>query len=160
MLHDHLSGLLRILEAAPEHTGGGHFGAEPEAAVKAFAHVYAGCGLSQHFYRERLFETALGAPDLETFLGTDWRTPSPAPGRPTSTPRHVPGRRPTSAPSRPTLAASGRRDRAGGGWRDDHHHLAGAVVAAAQEYQAHMSSAEAQARYLPAMAPEHSATSR
>jgi len=67
-----LSGLLRVLEAAPEHLGGGRFSAQPEAAVKAFAHVYAGWGLSQDFYRERLFETALGAPDLETFLRTDW----------------------------------------------------------------------------------------
>jgi homoserine O-acetyltransferase len=28
--------------------------------------------LSQDFYRARLHETALGAPDLETFLRTDW----------------------------------------------------------------------------------------
>jgi homoserine O-acetyltransferase len=67
-----LSGLLRILEAAPEHLGGGRFSAEPTAAIRAFAHVYAGWGLSQDFYRERLFETALGAPDLTTFLRTDW----------------------------------------------------------------------------------------
>ncbi len=67
-----LSGLLRILEAAPEHLGGGRFSAEPTAALKAFAHVYAGWGLSQDFYRERLFQTALGSPDLETFLKTDW----------------------------------------------------------------------------------------
>jgi homoserine O-acetyltransferase len=67
-----LSGLLRTLEAAPEHLGGGHFSAEPHAALRAFAHIYAGWGLSQDFYRERLFETVLGAPDLETFLRTDW----------------------------------------------------------------------------------------
>ncbi|GAA1822503.1 alpha/beta fold hydrolase [Microlunatus capsulatus] len=67
-----LSGLLRVLEAAPEHLGGGRFSAQPVAALKAFAHVYAGWGLSQDFYRERLHETALGAPDLETFLRTDW----------------------------------------------------------------------------------------
>src|SRR3712207_5681265 len=67
-----LSGLLRILEAAPEHLGGGRFSAEPQAALKAFAHVYAGWGLSQDFYREGLYRTALGAPDLETFLRTDW----------------------------------------------------------------------------------------
>ena len=67
-----LSGLLRILEAAPEHLGNGRFSAEPRAALRAFAHVYAGWGLSQDFYRERLFETALGAPDVETFLRTDW----------------------------------------------------------------------------------------
>ena len=67
-----LSGLLRILEAAPEHLGGGRFSSEPVAAVRAFAHVYAGWGLSQDFYREELWRTALGAPDLETFLRTDW----------------------------------------------------------------------------------------
>ena len=67
-----LSGLLRILEAAPEHTGGGHFSSEPTAALRAFGHVYAGWGLSQDFYREELFRTVLGAPDLETFVRTDW----------------------------------------------------------------------------------------
>jgi homoserine O-acetyltransferase len=67
-----LSGLLRILEAAPEHIGGGRFSSEPVEAIRAFAHVYAGWGLSQDFYRERLFETALGAPDLATFIRTDW----------------------------------------------------------------------------------------
>lgn len=67
-----LSGLLRVLEAAPEHLGGGRFSAQPEAALTAFAHVYAGWGLSQDFYRARLHESALGAPDLDTFLRTDW----------------------------------------------------------------------------------------
>jgi homoserine O-acetyltransferase len=63
-----LSGLLRTLEAAPEYLGGGRFGAEPAAALRAFAHIYAGWGLSQDFYRERLFETALGAASLDAFL--------------------------------------------------------------------------------------------
>lgn len=67
-----LSGLMRVLEAAPEHIGGGRFSAGPQAALRAFAHVYAGWGLSQDFYREGLYRTALGAPDLETFLRTDW----------------------------------------------------------------------------------------
>ncbi|RZU01705.1 homoserine O-acetyltransferase [Kribbella rubisoli] len=67
-----LSGLLRILEAAPEYAGNGHFTAEPVAAKRAFAHVYAGWGLSQDFYRARLFESVLGAPDLDSFLQTDW----------------------------------------------------------------------------------------
>src|SRR6266536_1473977 len=67
-----LSGLLRTLEAAPQYLGNGRFSAEPVAAVRAFAHIYAGWGLSQDFYRERLFETALGAPDLAIFLTTDW----------------------------------------------------------------------------------------
>src|SRR6266498_1775504 len=66
-----LSGLLRTLEAAPQYLGNGRFSAEPVAAVRAFAHIYAGWGLSQDFYRERLFETALGAPDLAIFLTTD-----------------------------------------------------------------------------------------
>ncbi len=67
-----LSGLLRTLEAAPEHQGGGHFAAEPRAALKAFAHIYAGWALSQDFYRAGLHLTALNAPDLDTFLRTDW----------------------------------------------------------------------------------------
>lgn len=67
-----LSGLLRTLEAAPEYLGNGRFSAEPVAAIRAFAHIYAGWGLSQDFYRERLFETALGSPDLDTFLKKDW----------------------------------------------------------------------------------------
>lgn len=67
-----LSGLLRTLEAAPEYQGNGRFSAEPLAALRAFAHIYAGWGLSQDFYRERLFETALGEPDLAAFLQHDW----------------------------------------------------------------------------------------
>jgi homoserine O-acetyltransferase len=67
-----LSGLLRILEAAPEHLGNGRFSAQPVAAVRAFAHVYAAWGLSQDFYRADLHRTALAAPDLDTFLRTDW----------------------------------------------------------------------------------------
>lgn len=67
-----LSGLLRILEAAPEHRGGGRFEGEPTAALRAFGHVYAGWGLSQDFYRARLFESVLEAPDLATYLETDW----------------------------------------------------------------------------------------
>ncbi len=67
-----LTGLMRTLEAAPEHTGGGHFVTEPRAALRAFANIYAGWALSQDFYRANLHITALGAPDLETFLRTDW----------------------------------------------------------------------------------------
>lgn len=67
-----MSGLLRILEAAPEHTGNGRFSSEPVAALTAFGHVYAGWGLSQDFYRRGLHLTALGAPDLQTFIRTDW----------------------------------------------------------------------------------------
>ena len=67
-----LSGLLRTLEVAPEYAGNGKFSAEPLAALRAFAHIYAGWGLSQDFYRARLYETALEAPDLATFLKTAW----------------------------------------------------------------------------------------
>jgi homoserine O-acetyltransferase len=67
-----LSGLLRTLEAAPEYQGNGRFAAEPVAALRAFGHIYAGWGLSQDFYRAELFMTALGAPDLDTYLKTDW----------------------------------------------------------------------------------------
>jgi len=66
------SGLLRTLEAAPEYLGEGRFGAEPVLAKKAFAHIYAGWALSQDFYRAGLHLTALGAPDLDTYLRTDW----------------------------------------------------------------------------------------
>ncbi len=67
-----LSGLLRTLEAAPEYRGHGQFAGVPHAALRAFGHIYAGWGLSQDFYRAELFRTALGAPDLETYLRTDW----------------------------------------------------------------------------------------
>jgi len=70
-----LSGLLRTLEAAPEYRGRGQFHAEPVAALRAFGHIYAGWGLSQDFYRARLYQSALGAPDLATFLQTDWEAP-------------------------------------------------------------------------------------
>jgi homoserine O-acetyltransferase len=67
-----LSGLLRTLEAAPEHVGNGRFSAPPLGALRAIGHIYAGWALSQDFYRERLHLTALGAPDLETYLKNDW----------------------------------------------------------------------------------------
>jgi homoserine O-acetyltransferase len=67
-----LKGLMAVLEAAPEHTGNGRFAAEPVAALRAFGRIYAGWGLSQDFYRAGLHQTALGAPDLDTFLRTDW----------------------------------------------------------------------------------------
>jgi homoserine O-acetyltransferase len=66
------SGLLRTLESAAEYAGDGKFSAEPALAKKAFAHIYAGWALSQDFYRANLHITALGAPDLETYLRTDW----------------------------------------------------------------------------------------
>ncbi len=67
-----LSGLLRTLEAAPEHLGDGCFKEEPRLTMRAFSHIYAGWGLSQDFYREKLHLTALGAPDLDTYIKNDW----------------------------------------------------------------------------------------
>lgn len=67
-----LSGLLRTLEAAPEHLGHGRFSEEPRLTMRAFGHIYAGWGLSQDFYRAKLHLTALGAPDLQTYLKNDW----------------------------------------------------------------------------------------
>jgi homoserine O-acetyltransferase len=67
-----LAGLMATLEAAPEHLGDGRFSAQPRAALRAFGRIYAGWALSQDFYRAGLHLSALGAPDLETFLRTDW----------------------------------------------------------------------------------------
>ncbi|MBV1798598.1 alpha/beta fold hydrolase [Siccirubricoccus sp. G192] len=67
-----LKGLLAVLEAAPEHRGHGRFAAEPVAALRAFGRIYAGWALSQDFYRAGLHISALGAPDLDSFLRTDW----------------------------------------------------------------------------------------
>ncbi|CAA9263343.1 MAG: Homoserine O-acetyltransferase [uncultured Craurococcus sp.] len=63
---------MAVLEAAPEHDGKGGFTSQPSAALRAFGRVYASWALSQDFYRANLHLTALGAPDLETFLRTDW----------------------------------------------------------------------------------------
>jgi homoserine O-acetyltransferase len=67
-----LSGLLRTLEAAPEYLGDGRFSAEPAAALRAFSHSYAAWGLSQDFYREKLYETVYHAPSLADFIQADW----------------------------------------------------------------------------------------
>ena len=72
-----LRSLMATLEAAPQHIGNGRFSAEPRAAKRAFGRIYAGWGLSQDFYRAGLHladgpTPNLGAPDLETFLKTDW----------------------------------------------------------------------------------------
>jgi homoserine O-acetyltransferase len=67
-----LKSLMATLEAAPEHRGNGRFSGSPRAALRAFGRIYAGWALSQDFYRADLHLTALKAPDLETFLRTDW----------------------------------------------------------------------------------------
>ena len=67
-----LRSLMAVLEAAPEYLGGYGFSAQPLKAMKAFGRIYATMALSQDFYRANLHLTALGAPDLDTFLRTDW----------------------------------------------------------------------------------------
>lgn len=72
-----LRSLMATLEAAPQHLGNGRFAAEPGAAKRAFGRIYAGWALSQDFYRAGRHLASgptpnLGAPDLETFLRTDW----------------------------------------------------------------------------------------
>ncbi len=63
---------IAILEAAPEYDGTALFSAQPAKTLRAFGRSYAAWALSQDFYRENLHLTALGAPDLETFLVRDW----------------------------------------------------------------------------------------
>jgi homoserine O-acetyltransferase len=72
-----LGSLMATLEAAPQHIGNGRFSAEPRAAKRAFGRIYAAWALSQDFYRAGRHLAAgpapnLGAPDLESFLKTDW----------------------------------------------------------------------------------------
>jgi homoserine O-acetyltransferase/O-succinyltransferase len=72
-----LRSLMATLEASPQHIGNGRFSAEPRAAKRAFGRIYAAWALSQDFYRAGLHladgpSSNLGAPDLETFLKTDW----------------------------------------------------------------------------------------
>ncbi|HWT08781.1 MAG TPA: alpha/beta fold hydrolase [Roseomonas sp.] len=67
-----LKGMMAVLEAAPEYDGEALFSAQPAAALRAFGRLYAGWALSQDFYRAGLHLSALGAPDLDTFLRTDW----------------------------------------------------------------------------------------
>ncbi|KAF2461882.1 homoserine acetyltransferase [Lineolata rhizophorae] len=45
---------------------------EKVAGLKALGRVYAGWGFSQAFYRERLYEKALGFKDLEDFMVNFW----------------------------------------------------------------------------------------
>ncbi|KAI5924170.1 Alpha/Beta hydrolase protein [Camillea tinctor] len=45
---------------------------EREAGLKALGRVYAGWGFSQAFYREKLYETALGYKDLEDCMVKFW----------------------------------------------------------------------------------------
>ncbi|GKZ21158.1 hypothetical protein AbraCBS73388_006819 [Aspergillus brasiliensis] len=47
---------------------------EKEVGLKAFGRGYAGWGFSQAFYREKLYETALGFKDLEDFMQNFWES--------------------------------------------------------------------------------------
>jgi len=67
-----LRSLMATLEAAPEYDGTALFSVQPQQALRAFGRIYAAWALSQDFYRAGLHLTALGAPDLETFLVRDW----------------------------------------------------------------------------------------
>jgi homoserine O-acetyltransferase len=56
-----------------QQEGHSHFdSATRENGLKALGRVYAGWGFSQAFYRERLYETALGYKDLDDFLVNFW----------------------------------------------------------------------------------------
>lgn len=65
-----LRSLMAVLEAAPEHLGGGRFHAQPKAAIRAFARIYASWALSQDFYRAG--HHLANEPDLESFLVNQW----------------------------------------------------------------------------------------
>ncbi|NPD65493.1 alpha/beta fold hydrolase [Lichenicola cladoniae] len=65
-----LKALLAILEAAPEHLGGGRFSAEPKAALRAFARTYAGWAKSQDWYRAGLHLAT--ASSLDDYLDREW----------------------------------------------------------------------------------------
>lgn len=67
-----LLSLLATLEAAPEHLGNGRFSAEPTAALRAFARIYAGWAMSQDWYRAGLHLSATGAATLDAFLDDHW----------------------------------------------------------------------------------------
>ncbi|KAJ5578646.1 uncharacterized protein N7459_007610 [Penicillium hispanicum] len=47
---------------------------DSEVGLKAMGRVYAGWGFSQAFYREKVYETALGYKGLEDFLQNFWET--------------------------------------------------------------------------------------
>ncbi len=62
-----LEGLKAALTADSAFAGGS-YATPPVTGLKAFARVYAGWMFSQAFYRERIDQTQMGAPDLQTFL--------------------------------------------------------------------------------------------
>jgi homoserine O-acetyltransferase/O-succinyltransferase len=62
---------LRATLTADSAFEGGEYTAPPRAGLRAFSRVYAGWGLSQAFYRQRLYER-LGFDTLEAFLAGMW----------------------------------------------------------------------------------------
>ena len=66
-----LLSLQAALEAAPEHLGGGRFSSQPDAAMRAFARIYAAWAMSQDWYRTGL-HLANGAETLDAFLDRQW----------------------------------------------------------------------------------------
>ncbi len=67
-----LKGLMAVLEAAPEHGGGGRFSAEPAAALRAFGRIYAGLGAQPGLLPGGPPPHRARRPDLDSFLRTDW----------------------------------------------------------------------------------------
>jgi homoserine O-acetyltransferase len=67
-----LASLMAVLEAAPEHLGGGRFSSEPLAARRAFTRNYAGWAMSQDWYRAGLHLSSTGATTLDEFLDDHW----------------------------------------------------------------------------------------
>ena len=67
-----LLSLLATLEAAPEHRGNGRFSAQPAAAMRAFARIYAAWAMSQDWYRAGLHLSSTDAVSLEDFLDRHW----------------------------------------------------------------------------------------
>ena len=108
----------RILEAAPgtrRHRRGSR--RSPRAALRAFGRIYAAWALSQDFYREGLHLTALGAPDLETFLRAIGSSASAAAPPPTCWRSCASGMPATSATILLTAATCPRR------WRLSEAHV-------------------------------------
>jgi homoserine O-acetyltransferase/O-succinyltransferase len=66
-----LEGLKAALTADAAFRDGG-YESPPERGLRAFARVYAGWGLSQAFYRQRLDIEAMGFASLEDFLVSFW----------------------------------------------------------------------------------------
>jgi homoserine O-acetyltransferase len=64
---------IRAALTADASFAGGDYAEQPRAGLRAFSRVYAGWGLSQSFYWERLYEQ-LGFADIEEFLTGFWES--------------------------------------------------------------------------------------